>query len=57
MRDLYGTMVRNGAIYAYLVTTGTISNEARTWAAGQPLSLIDGSSWRSSYGRSRIAKT
>jgi restriction endonuclease Mrr len=35
-------MVRSGAVYGYLVTTGTISNEARTWAAGQPLSLIDG---------------
>jgi restriction system protein len=42
VRDLYGTMVRSGAIYAYMVTTGTISNEARAWAAGQPLSLIDG---------------
>ena len=42
VRDLYGTMVRNGAIYAYLVTTGTISREAQMWAAGQPISLIDG---------------
>ena len=42
MRDLYGTMFHNDANNGYLVTTGTISSEAREWAAGKPLTLIDG---------------
>ena len=42
VRDLYGTMIGNGASYAYLVTTGSISDEAQRWAAGKPIALIDG---------------
>jgi restriction system protein len=42
VRDLYGTMIHNGAVFAYLVTTGTISQEARIWAAGKPIQLVDG---------------
>ena len=42
VRDLYGTMVHQGAGYAYLVTNSTFSEEARIWAAGKPIELIDG---------------
>ncbi|MEX1020919.1 MAG: restriction endonuclease [Litorilinea sp.] len=42
LRDLYGTMVHDGASMAFLVTTGTISAAARRWSAGKPLALIDG---------------
>jgi restriction system protein len=42
VRDLYGTMVHHGAAYAYLVTNSTFSEEARIWAAGKPIELIDG---------------
>ncbi len=42
VRDLYGTMVHHGAGYAYLVTNSTFSEEARIWAAGKPIELIDG---------------
>jgi restriction system protein len=42
VRDLYGTMIGNGAISAYLVTTGEITEAARLWAAGKPIELIDG---------------
>lgn len=43
VRDLYGTMIHAGATFAYLVTTGAISHEARRWALGKPIELIDGS--------------
>lgn len=42
VRDLYGTMIHNEALMAYLVTTGSISEAARRWAAGKPIGLIDG---------------
>ncbi len=42
VRDLYGTMIHHGAGYAYLVTNSTFSEEARIWAAGKPIELIDG---------------
>lgn len=42
VRELYGTMVHEGATYGYLVTSGAISNDARRWAIGKPMELIDG---------------
>jgi restriction system protein len=42
VRELYGTMIHEGATYAYLVTSGAISNDARRWAMGKPIELIDG---------------
>jgi restriction endonuclease len=42
VRDLYGTMIDAGATHAYLVTTATISQDARRWAFGKPIELIDG---------------
>jgi hypothetical protein len=42
VRDLYGTMIDAGATRAFLVTTGTISADARKWAFGKPIELIDG---------------
>ncbi len=42
VRDLYGTMINAGATSAYLVTTGTISADARKWAIAKPIDLIDG---------------
>jgi restriction system protein len=42
VRDLYGTMIHHGAAYAYLVTNSTFSEEARIWAKGKPIELIDG---------------
>lgn len=42
VRDLYGTMIGNGATYAYLITTGEISAAAQLWARGKPIELIDG---------------
>jgi len=42
VRDLYGTMIHFEASYAYLVTTGAVSDEARRWVVGKPIELIDG---------------
>ena len=42
VRELYGTMVHSGVTRAFLVTSGTISDDARKWAADKPITLIDG---------------
>jgi restriction system protein len=42
VRDLFGTMLHDGAVHAYLVTTAPISDAARKWAADKPITLIDG---------------
>ncbi|MEM7134695.1 MAG: restriction endonuclease [Chloroflexota bacterium] len=42
VRDLYGTMMHNEAEEALLVTTGTITRQAREWAFGKPIQLVDG---------------
>jgi restriction system protein len=44
VRDLYGTLVHENADFGWLVTTGAISRQARTWAlaGGKPLELWDG---------------
>jgi hypothetical protein len=42
VRDLYGTMIHEGADYAWLATTGDISRQAREWAYGKPIDLWDG---------------
>lgn len=42
VRELYGTLIHEKAAHAFLVTTADISNSAREWAAGKPITLIDG---------------
>jgi restriction system protein len=42
VRDLYGTMIHAGATHAYLITTAGFSAEAKRWAMGKPITLIDG---------------
>jgi len=42
VRELYGTMIHTGAARAFLVTSSTISDDARKWAADKPITLIDG---------------
>jgi HJR/Mrr/RecB family endonuclease len=43
VRELFGTMVHEMAVHGFLVTTADISDAARDWARGKPISLIDGS--------------
>ncbi len=42
VRDLYGTLMAAHATRGWLVTTGAISRQARDWAAGKPIELLDG---------------
>lgn len=42
VRDLYGTLIHEGGDYAWLVTTGGISRQAREWVNAKPMELWDG---------------
>ncbi|MCP4416426.1 MAG: restriction endonuclease [Chloroflexi bacterium] len=42
VRELYGTLIHEGVSHAFLVTTAAISQSARSWAQGKPMTLIDG---------------
>jgi len=42
VRELYGTLLHELAYHAFLVTTADISDAAREWAQGKPITLIDG---------------
>lgn len=42
VRELFGTLIHEGAIHAFLVTTADISDAATVWARGKPITLIDG---------------
>ncbi|MCB8965960.1 MAG: restriction endonuclease [Ardenticatenaceae bacterium] len=42
VRELYGTLIHEEAVHAFLVTTADISESAREWAQGKPITLIDG---------------
>ena len=42
VRDLFGTMGHEDAQRAYLITTGSFTQQAIDWAAGKPIVLYDG---------------
>lgn len=42
VRELYGTLIHERAAHAFLVTTADVSDAARNWAQGKPITLIDG---------------
>jgi hypothetical protein len=41
LRDLFGTVTALGASGGILVTTGTVSEQAKRWSAGKPLEIVD----------------
>ena len=43
VRDLYGTMINEGAVKGILVTTSYYGNDSREFAKDKPITLIDGS--------------
>ncbi|RCX10447.1 restriction system protein [Anaerobacterium chartisolvens] len=43
VRDLYGTMINEGAVKGILVTTSYYGNDAREFSKDKPITLIDGS--------------
>lgn len=44
VRELYGTLIHERVSHAFLVTTADISDSAREWAQGKPMTLVDGAS-------------
>ena len=42
VRELYGTLIHEQVAHAFLVTTAEISDAAREWARGKPMTLVDG---------------
>ena len=42
VRDLYGTLMNEGAMKGILVTTSYFGNDAFDFASGKPIQLIDG---------------
>lgn len=50
IRALYGSMLHEGADEGWLVTTGTVGPNARAWASGKPIRIVDARmlpQWRS----------
>jgi restriction system protein len=43
VRELYGVMAAKGAVSGYVVTSGVYTNEAKVFADGRNIELIDGS--------------
>jgi Restriction endonuclease/Topoisomerase DNA binding C4 zinc finger len=41
LRDIYGTLVAHKAAQAIVVTTGTVSEQARQWMKGKPIRIIE----------------
>lgn len=42
VRELYGLLTHHGATQAIIVTSGRFTEEARSFAAGKPIELVDG---------------
>lgn len=42
VRDLYGTMINEGAVKGILVTTSHFGRDSREFAKDKPIALIDG---------------
>ncbi len=60
VRDLYGAMFHVAATEAHLCTTGRISRQAESWAAGKPIELLDGSdmvAWANKWRRQEVERS
>jgi restriction system protein len=42
VRDFFGAMLHENAVCGYIVTTGEFTQQAKSWARGKPIELIDG---------------
>lgn len=42
VRDFFGAMMHENAVRGYIVTTGEFTQQAKDWARGKPIELIDG---------------
>lgn len=55
IRELYGVMAASGAVGGFVVTSGTFTQEAKDFAAGRNIDLIDGTELREIIKRVRPA--
>lgn len=53
VRELYGLMAARGATGGYVVTSGQFTQEAKEFAAGRNISLVDGGALRELIGGAR----
>lgn len=56
LRDLYGTMLHEEAQGAYLITTGSFTQGAKTWVVEKPIILYDGEALVKLIQRKQIRK-
>jgi restriction system protein len=56
VRELFGAMAAAGATGAYVVTSGVVTKEARGFAEGRKITLVDGDALQSLIGRARDSK-
>lgn len=56
VRELFGAMAAAGATGAYVVTSGVFTSDARRFAEGRNITLIDGTALQGLIGKSQAAK-
>lgn len=56
VRELYGVMAARGATAGFVVTSGRFSDEARSFAQGRNVTLVDGPKVRALIGQAKNAK-
>lgn len=57
VRDFFGAMHHEKADQGVLVTTGTFTLQAREWAKGKPLKLVDGSEFLTTWKKAKATKS
>ena len=57
VREFFGTMHHEKADRGILVTTGTFTRQAREWAKGKPLSLVDGKEFLATWKKEKGQQT
>jgi len=57
IREFFGTMHHEKADRGVLVTTGTFTNQAREWAKGKPLNLVDGREFLNNWKKATSTKS
>jgi restriction system protein len=57
VRELYGLMAAHGAAGGFVVTSGTFTNEAKSFASGRNLTLIGGPDLVKFIKRAQVART
>lgn len=56
VREMYGVMVAEHAASAIVITSGTYTQEARNFASGKPLDLVDGAQLEALISQVQVSK-